>query len=323
MSAGQIIRTAGLGDALVATATSSIQVALDPTNLNAQITAHPVVTAILARDEAMGNILGALGVQMSFVNLGQSKMAATSEGAAPSLTTMLVSNISLTPARYAMARNATDWARTHLEPLLNGSIAPNVYALMVFDALRAWINTIVNMICALATSATGSAGTSGGRLTFAALTDMVTDMQAGGGVGGSGLILMLLDAKGVKDLQSDILALGGAAALAPQMQQFLSRAPNSGYIGRILDCVDIYLCPELDTDSGDTLGIAFTEEGVQTKHQLVSLPAEAIPVISAGFVTVEANRGSGTGATTFTTTTHVSAGIRQQQGIRKVVYATT
>ena len=71
------------------------------------------------------------------------------------------------------------------------------------------------------------------------------------------------------------------------------------------------------------LGIAFTEEGVQTKHQLVSLPAESIPVVSAGFVTVEANRGAGTGATTFTTTTHVSAGIRQQQGIRKIVYATT
>ena len=323
MSAGQIVRTAGLGDALTSLTTSTIQVALDPTNLNAQIMAHPVITAILARDEGMGNIFGALGVQMSFVNLGQAKMAATSEGSAPSLTTMLVSNISLAPARYAMARSSSDWARTHLEPMLRGEIAPNVYALMLFDAMKAWINTVINMICALATSATGSAGTSGGRLTFAALTDMVTEMQAGGGVGGSGLIIMLLDAKGVKDLQSDILALGGAAALAPQMQQFLNRAPNSGYIGRILDCVDIYLCPELDTDSGDTLGIAFTEEGVQTKHQRVPLPAESTTLVDAGFVTVEMNRGVGTGTTVFTATTHPSAGIRQQQGIRKVIYSTT
>jgi hypothetical protein len=79
----------------------------------------------------------------------------------------------------------------------------------------------------------------------------------------------------------------------------------------------------LDTDSGDTLGIAFTEEGVQTKHQQVPLPAESMPIVNAGFVTVEANRGVGTGATVFTTTTHPSAGIRQQQGIRKVIYSTT
>lgn len=321
MSAGQYVTTAGIGDASVSLMVSAIGIGLDPTNLNVEISAHPVMLAIMARDETLGNIIGALGIRVSFVDLGRSKMAATSEGSAPSLTNMTVTNVSLTPARYAFARSATDWARSISEQLHAGQIADDVYAAMVFDALRTWINTIVNLIVALASSASHSIGTSGSALTFAALTDGLTDMRARGGVGGSGLILCLLSSKGVKDLQNDALALGGAAALAPQMQQFVNVNANSGYCGRWLGCIDIYLCPELDADGDDTLGIAFTEEGIHTKHQRVSLPGEAIALADAGMFTVEMNRGAGTGATTFTTASHVAVGIKQQAGVAKIVYA--
>lgn len=321
MSAGQYVTTAGIGDAFVALMVSTIAVGLDPTNLNVEISAHPVMLSIMARDETLSNIIGALGIRVSFVDLGRSKMAATSEGSAPSLTNMTVTNVSLTPARYAFARSATDWARSIAEQMQTGQIADDVYALMVFDALRTWINTIVNLVVALASSATYSIGVSGSALTFAALTDGLTDMRARGGVGGSGLVLCLLSSKGVKDLQNDALALGGAAALAPQMQQFLNGGASGGYIGRFLGALDIYLCPELDSDGDDTLGIAFTEEGIHTKHQRVPLPSEAIALADAGMFTVEMSRGAGTGTTTFTTSSHVAVGIRQQQGLAKIVYA--
>ena len=322
MAAGQYITTAGIGEAFVSLAVSTISVGRDPTNLNVEIAAHPVMRAIMANDESLGNIIGALGLRVSFVDVGRSKMSATTEGSAPSTTNMTVTNVSLTPARYAFARSATDWARSIAEALHTGQIADDVYALMIFDALRTWVNTVVNMVVALASSATYSMGTSGAALTFAALTDGLTDMRARGGVGGSGLVLCLLSAKGVKDLQNDALALGGAAALAPQMQQLLNGGASGGYIGRFLGALDIYLCPELDADGGDTLGIAFTEEGIHTKHQQVRLPAEAISLADMGMFSVEMNRGAGTGSTTFTTVSHVAAGIRQQQGLAKIVYAT-
>lgn len=323
MSAGQFNRTNGIGDSSQSLASSLIKVAIDPTQLNVTIAAHPVMRAILAEDAGLGNVIGALGLQVSFVDLGTGKAASTSEGNAPSLSTMTITNVTLTPARKAHGMSATDWGRSISQQLLSGDIAPDVYAALAYNALRVYINTLVNEIVSLASSATNSIGASGKALTWSDLFDGSIDMKARGGVGGSGLVLVLLDAKGVKDLANDALASGGAIALSPQMQQFLNGGVSGGYIGRFLGAFDIYLCPELDTDSGDKLGIGFTEEGVHTKHQQVPLPMEAISLVDAGFYTVEMYRGAGTGATTFYTTFHLAVGIRQQQGIVKIIYVAT
>lgn len=320
MAAGNWQSGAGPGDSNTALVAKSMEIALHESSKNRGIIASPVMRRILARDQGLGNLLGTLGLQFTFLDLGQGKMTATAEGSAVALTNIDDGTpVTLTPARRAKAIALSDWARTLNDALLQGVLAPSAIAALVFDGLRSWENDLVDRIAALATSATYSGGTTGQDFTWQALQDVTYDMTDRGA---SGDAIALLKVKGVKDLAGDALSLGGAVQMAGQVQQFLNNAGKTGYIGRFFNGVDLYMCSELDTSGADDVGIIFNEDGIHTKHQQVPLPAEADSVANAGLFTVEATRSGGS-MSRVETVTYNAVGIRQQPGLAKLLYSTT
>jgi hypothetical protein len=312
MAAGNWLSSAGIGDANIAVSARGIKVALNAAEKNREAAAHPVMQAMLARDSGLGPLMGALGLGMSFADLGQGKLAATAEGTEATATNFSTTNVVVTPARRAWARKVSDYARS----LQGGLIDEGVIGAIAYDSTMAWLSSLVDQIAALASSATNEIGSTGVPLTWSALNEGIMDLKDRGAA--QGRALALVTAKGAKDLADDALSLGGAVALSPQIQQLMANAGSGAYVGSF-GGVDAYLNSELDTDSGDTLGMLITDGAVVSKHQPVILPSEADAIINAGFFTVEARRPGG-GLSTLETVAYNAVAIAENGRMAAIRY---
>ena len=312
MAAGNWLSSAGIGDANIAVSARGIKVALNAAEKNREAAAHPVMQAMLARDSGLGPLMGALGLGMSFADLGQGKLAATAEGTEATATNFSTTNVVVTPARRAWARKVSDYARS----LQGGLIDEGVIGAIAYDSTMAWLSSLVDQIAALASSATNEIGSTGVPLTWSALNEGIMDLKDRGAA--QGRALALVTAKGAKDLADDALSLGGAVALSPQIQQLMANAGSGAYVGSF-GGVDAYLNSELDTDSGDTLGMLLTDGAVVSKHQPVILPSEADAIINAGFFTVEARRPGG-GLSTLETVAYNAVAIAENGRMAAIRY---
>jgi len=290
MAAGPWYSQSGIGDANNAVTARGIQAALQAANKNMEAAAHPVMQGMLARDAGLGQLLGAYGFGISFADIGGGKLASTAEGTEATPTNFSTTNVAVTPARRAFARQVSDYARSLQDGLLQGELAPDTEALLAYEGTRVWLNSLVDQIAALASSATNTIGSTGVPLTWQALNEGIMDLKDRGAA--QGRAMALVSAKGAKDLADDALSLGGAVAMAPQIQQLIANAGAGAFVGAF-GGVDVYLNSELDTDSGDTLGLLLTDGAILSKHQQVVLPREADALINAGFYTMEMRRPGG------------------------------
>lgn len=318
MAAGPWISTAGYGDANQSLVTKLLTVALHSSQKNGAAGASPVMMQILAKDEGLGNLMAALGVQISFADLGQAAAAATAEGTAVSATNTTATNRTLTPARREFARILSDYSRSLQDGIISGQLSGSALGALAMEGTMVWTNTLISLANALAASATYSSGTSGLDLTWEAMQHLNIDMADRGA---NGLVQVHLDAKGVKDLSDDTLSLGGAVAMSQQVQQFMNAGSSGAYVGRFFGRMDIYMLSGLDTDGADTLGMAFTADGIHTKHQQVPLPAEADSLLYTGFFRQELRRTGGA-VTRVETDMYNAAGILQQVAFAKIPYLT-
>jgi len=290
MAAGAWYSQSGIGDANNASTARGIMAALTEANKNMEAAAHPVMQAMLARDAGVGQMLGAYGYGVSFADLGSGKLAATAEGTEASPTNFSTTNVTVTPARRAFTREVSDYARSLQESLLMGEIGPDVEVMLAYEGTRLWMNSLVDQIAALASSATNTIGSTGVPLTWSALNEGILDLKNRGAAQGRAMALVTV--KGAKDLADDALSLGGAVSMAPQIQSLLANASAGAFVGS-LGGVDVYLNSELDTDSGDDLGLLLTDGAIVSKHQSVVLPREADALVQAGFYSMELRRPGG------------------------------
>lgn len=316
--AGPWYSNSGPGDALIAVAPRVIQLALSDAVKNKAIMGHPVIVDLMARDAMMGQLLGASGVSVGLLTAGTGKLAATSEGTPASATDFSLSNsATVTPARLAYARRASDFGLALNEALLTGQIGPNLAAVLVYDALAVYVNKLVDLLVATATSATYSIGTSGTGLSWSAINEGVIDMKSRG-VAGSGLALVT--AGQAKALMADMLGLGGAIQWSTMAQQGIQQLPAGAYLGS-LNGLDFYLNGELDTSGGDDYGIVLTPGSHLLKHQRVPLGMGAQVVGDLGFVTLEARRPGG-GISDIEFVSHFGVGILEQVRYAAVISKT-
>jgi hypothetical protein len=106
--------------------------------------------------------------------------------------------------------------------------------------------------------------------------------------------------------------------MAPQIQQLLANASAGAYVGSF-GAVDVYLNSELDTDSGDDLGMLLTDGAIISKHQQVALPREADALINAGFYTMEMRRADG-GVTNIETVAYNGVAIAENGRMAAIRY---
>ena len=318
MAAGNWTTGAGLGDAYIAVAQRTIKVALDASVKNKGFVGHPVVQGILAADRGL-DLQGALGSSVGLATIGAAKAAATAEGSDVALTNFSLSNsTTITPARKAFARSASDFARAIGQMQLSGDIAPDAYALMVFEAYRVWENTLTDDLVALLPSLSASIGTTGTAFTWGALQDGIYDLI---NAGVADQAIGVLSAKGCKDLADDGLSLGGAVQMSAQMQQLLPNLRNGAYIGTFMG-VDFYMNGELDASGGDTVGGIITPGCLATQHKYVPLPAEADALLSSPMFSIEMRRTGGS-MTRFDVVIHNGAQIQEAGRGAKILYSTT
>jgi len=296
--------------------TIGVIAALTTAKNNATFAMSPVMQAVLGRDPGFAPIIGALGIQTSIMNLGQAALAATAEGVDPTATDFAVAPATLTPARQALQRVMSDFGAAKIDGLLRGDIGPQLLNALIADGVSGWSNRLAALTKALASSVTGTAGTSGAPLAWSSFSDSVYELME---QGNSGLVCFV-DLKGAKDLRDDATSLGGAIANDAQMLQF-SNLSQPGYIGRFMGVCDVYMLPSLYATGGDTYGLMFGEAGIHTKHEAVPLGVGADVIADVGFLTIEAKRGAGS-TTKIDTVAHMAVGIREQNGIRRLRYLT-
>lgn len=308
MSAGPWYTSSGVGDANLTVGARTIQTALSDAAKNREIIAHPVIMDMLMRDEAMGQLLGALGISESLLTFGTGKATDKAEGSATTSTNYSTTNLAtLTPARKTFARTASDFGLSVQEGLLRGELSPLHEGMIALEAYAVWANTIVSLIGALGSSLTYEIGSTGTPLTASALNHGIIDMK-NRGVNGRGL--GLLNAVGAKALTDDVSSLGGAVALSPAAQQGIQRLTSGAFIGSWND-VDYYLCNDIPDDGTDYSGLVLTPGALRSKHQFVKLGRGANVVQDVGMYTIEALRGAG-GITQYDIAMHLAVGIREQ-----------
>jgi len=319
MSAGPWRTGEGLGDSNIAVARRTIAAALNSAAKNGELLGHPVMQQILAQDQLLGPLLGELGVSFGLLTSGAGKMSATAEGTDVALTNYSLSNsTTITPARHVFGRSASDFGRAIQEPLLTGELAPDAYAMVVFEAMQVWANTLVDKIAALFPSLSNTIGTTNTELTWAAIQDGIIDHKDRGN---RGPVLGIIDAVGAKALMSDMLSLGGAVQWAPQAQGAIQNATAGAYLGRFWEA-DFFLNGELDNDGTDTSGALLSVGAIATKHARVPLPREAIEIADGFWFTLEARRTAGS-ETRFDIVSHLAAQIREDGRASELLYKMT
>jgi hypothetical protein len=193
---------------------------------------------------------------------------------------------------------------------------------MVAESMDVWANTTISNILALSTAASYSMGTSGAALAWSAFYNGYLDMVNRG----AGADLMAaIRVKGVKDLASDSLSLGGAVAMATQVQQFLT-AGGTGYIGTFFGGCRLYMLDDVPTAAADDVGMMWSARGIGTRHQIVPLPEECDGILQAGaemgWITVEAKRAATSGNTRLETAFWQQAKQVDAKGVAKILYKT-
>jgi len=318
MAAGKWFSSSGLGDANIAVAARTIQVALDASVKNMEVMGHPVIREHFARDVGLGQLMGELGVSISLATLGTGKMSAVVDGTEATPTNFSTSNsATVTPARRAFARDIGDFGVAINEAMLRGD-PDSVMALLSYEGLRVWFNDWLDRFVAFASSATYEIGTTATALTWEEVNEGVTAFKNRGAA--TGPALGFLSAKGANDLNADSLSLGGAFQFSMEGRAAIMNMQSAAFLGR-RNGVDWYLSSELDTDGGDTLGLVATGGAFLSKHQRVSLGRGAVSVLDAGFYTTEARRPGG-GVDRFETVSHNAIGILEQSRFAAVRYVT-
>ncbi len=309
----------GLGDANIAVAARTIQLALNAAVKNRAILGHPVILDLMARDQALGQLMGELGVSIGLTDMGTGKLTAVAEATEATPTNFSVTNSStVTPLRRAYARDVTDFGVSVQGSLLRGELGPDVVAMLTLDAVGCWFNDIVDRIVALFTSATYSMGTSGTALSWGALQDGVISMLDRGN---QSMGLGFLSAKAAQDLANDGLSLGGAVQFDPATRQFQAQLGKGAYLGTHWG-VDWYLNSELDASGGDTYGGIVTPGAILMKHQRVALPSNADQVFATPFLTCETRRPGG-GVNRYEYVSHNALAAQEQARMAALIWKTS
>lgn len=310
----------GPGAGNIAVARRTLQMLMDPTAKNGAILNHPFIRDLMARDAALGQLIGELGVSVNLVTIGTGKMAATAEATAATATAWTAANsTTVTPARRAYARKVTDFAVSLQQALLGPSLPPTIVAALVMEAVATWLNDVIDRLLATCTTATYTIGTTATALSWGAVHEGVIDIRDRGAM--VDFALGLLTAKGAKDLLADSLSLGGAIQWAPQSQQAIQDVQRGAYLGKFFG-VDFFLNSECDTDGGDTVGGLFTPGSHLMKTQKVPLPSGAIGVADLpGMLTVEYRRADG-GVSYYEYVSYNALAVLEQTRFAQIRYVT-
>ena len=293
---------------------------------NRAAAADPVMIAILARDPVIGPMIGALLERTSLIDLGQAKAAAVAEGAAQTAATVpTITSIAPSPTRREFARDLKDSERSFLAGLGRGAdLAPDILDSFVMEGADVWLNTVLDDVLGLATSASYSIGTTGTALAWAGLQNGFLD-HVNRGAGSPEGVFVGIKVKGIKDLAADVLSLDGAVQFASQVQQFLNIG-RTGYIGEFFGGMRLYMLDDVATSGVDDVGLMVSASGIQTRHDIVPLPEESAMVVvqaSAGgaWVSCEAKRSTTTSAVTrIEHSFREGVAVLDAAGLTKVVY---
>jgi hypothetical protein len=328
MAAGNWLTTAGYGDGLVALALLGFVEAVNDEKYNLGIVLHPVFQAVLLRDAGQPLPPGALAGRMSVGIFGTGKAAATAEGSAASATNFSTTNVTITPARLQFTRTASDFAAalTQGVPMdlgfgadASGITAENGAALltMIGESQRIWGNTLVDLVCALLTSASLSVGTSGAALTWDDLSGVSIKLLA---AGASGPFIGLLSQQQALDLMADVGSASGAQINAQVLVQYFASGGGSG--GRLFQFggVDYYLCSELDESGSDVIGGVLSADAFATLHKRVPAQVQNGGLnLTTNAYSIQVAQGAGTGLASCFTTTHLGVSVLQAAAMLKIV----
>ena len=288
--------------------------------------ADPVMLAILQRDATVGPRIGALIERVSLLDLGGSKGTATAEGAAQVASTAITpANVAPAPTRREFARDLLDSEIVRFQGLGGDDLSASMLDSLAAEGFDTWLNTQVSDILALSTGASYTVGTSNTALSWSAMQNGYLDMVNRGAVGPEG-VFAAVRVKGIKDLGSDALSLGGAVANAGQVQQFLNIGAG-GFVGEFFGGLRLYMLDDVPTSAPDDVGMMVSARGVQTAHKIIPLPPSAIALMQAGgnnWITRELKRSTTTSASTRVETAWWSAAVASDAAaMSKILYKTS
>ncbi|NBV61977.1 MAG: hypothetical protein EBR73_13050 [Rhodobacteraceae bacterium] len=310
MAAGSNLTTAGYGDALSSPQLQRLQLAINSQVHNKTIASHPVIMGMLA---SFLGVIGAVSARVGVATFGTAKAAATSEGSAASFTNYSVSNVTVSPARYAFARKASDDFNAAMQGIqVSGVDLANVDVmaadglsfavnLMVAETAPVFFNTVVDLIVAQLTNGTITAGTSAAALTWADVQELSVRLMA---AGAPGPYLGLLSLQQIRDLIRDTESVTGAAANSALLSNLWQGGQSGPFIGTICG-IDWHFCGELDDDGTDVIGgvISPAALGFMLKRVDIQITEGGI-VLNLGAYTVQIEQEFGTGIAKMQITTH-------------------
>ncbi len=319
MAAGPWYTSSGYGDQLSATATRSLTPALITQSKNKAFIGHPVVQAILAEDTGLRGMLGALAARFGLFTVGDKSMAATAVGSKASATNTSAAVVDITPARRQLVIQVSDDGAQDVGEIgLNRAMELMRY--LVEEGTAAWANTVTALFLALVSSLSITAGTTGTALTWAAAFNACIDWRNRGDEGKG---LMILDAKGVKDLAGDMSSLGGAVAWSKTAQKFLDSDYKQGMVlENFAADVDIIMLSGLPTSGADTYGAIVGSTAWRSKHKSVPYQPGSQAVYNVGLHRLEALRGDGTDTNDYSFTTYCSVAELDDNAGTRLIYAT-
>jgi hypothetical protein len=320
MGAGDWLSNAGFGDVLSATATRALEFALLTQTKNKTFLGHPVIRAILAADSGIQGMAGGLAQRFGLLTVGDKTMAATAVGSKAAATNTSAATLDITPSRRQLVINASDDGISMVGEV-DLARAMEIMSYLVTEGTAAWENSYTAALLALISSLSVTAGTTGTPLTWAAAFNACIDFSNRGNAGPA---IMILDAKGVKDLAGDMSSLGGAVAFSRQAQSLLDSGAKAGMVMEgFAGVADVVMLSGLPTSGADTYGAIVGSKAWRSKHKVLPFAPGVQAVYNVGLHRCEALRGDGTDVTGFSFTTYFGVGELDDNGGTRLIYKTT
>lgn len=323
MAAGAWLSSAGYGDVLSATATKSLQLAVQASAKAQDLVLSPAFRGFLARDTGIGALRGAVAEYVGVLTLGAGSLSAAGEGTTNAATNWASTPQTITPARFDLVRSVSDYGADLLAgfTITNGDgLTPDVIDILVRDGYAAWATTYCSTMLADTSSLSVTAGTTGTALTWQTCYNAAL---AGKNRGNRGPATMVLSLKGCTDLANDALSLGGAVQMSQQVQRFLDQAPNTALVAAgLFGFVDLYMADNCDTSAGDTYGAMLWDGVWGSKHASPPFLPGAHMVYDLGFIRCEAVRAAGA-TTTFSHDCYFGMHELDDNAGTRLIYSTT
>ncbi len=298
-----------VSDLTVAAVTAAVGMTLGD-RASGGILANPVLGAGFIGRAAFDKALGGSAIDIGW---GTDRLAATAEGTDATILTLLSDTATVTPARYAIARQASDFARA-ME-----TMGVTDWVNFAVDATLTWQGSMLDLIMGLASTITATGGNAGGAASWGHVLEAA---QLLGIANVAPPYVYVTRPKDWANVSTDAMTLGGRVQHQGETDAYL-RSVDPGFKGIYLGGdLWVYTSSSPEVSGADNLSMMFGAQAIIWNATMPAPSPSTTPILWTPLYGCELDRDGLKNEDDIVYSSHIGASVRQNAAAVQLPFLT-